>query len=294
MRVEKVGYFVQVARCGSLRQAAARAGIAQSSLAQQLTGLEEELDLQLIERSRRGVTLTTAGEALLPYAIRLVDAQRDLVDAAVAYSTGAISGSVRIGTTPMATTLAVIPVISRLRREYPRLRIAISEGSSAHLEQLVLAGEIDFALVTTSLPVRTKGVTRRPLLSVPLGVYVRRDDPLALRRSITWDDLAPLPLVSMNEGTTLWAVLHARLVEPRSDAQVASLYHLMLMVDQGIGVGIGIRVTPPADAEIVWIPIDGESEGLKVQLSTRESSLLTRSARVVYDALAKHVQELQP
>ncbi|MFD8102300.1 LysR substrate-binding domain-containing protein [Nocardia fluminea] len=291
MRVEKIGYFVEVARAGSLRAAAARAGIAQSSLGDQITALEEELNVVLIERTRTGVRLTSAGEELLPYAIRLIDSQRELVDAAAA-ATGTIAGTVRIGATPMITATTVIPVISALRRLHPNMKVAVREGSSAELERHVQTGAIDFAITTTPAAPEPQGVTRQHLNTLPLAAYTPPGHPLGQAPSVDWATLAHTDLITMREGTTLWHLLHTRIPAPHLVAETESLHSLCLMVEAGIGVGIGVslgeRTFPPSAMTGTWVPIEGESNGIRLHLSRRRGSRLPRAAKLVRDTLAQH------
>ena len=288
MRVEKIAYFVEVARAGSLRAAAKRMGIAQSSLGDQVTALEEELNVVLIERGRRGVRLTSAGNELLPYAIRLIDAQRELVDAATD-TAGSIVGTVRIGATPMITATTVIPVISELRHAHRNLRVSVREGTSTTLEREVRTGAIDFALITTPATPAPLGVARRHISSWPLAAYVPSDHPLALQPTLDWAALTDADLITMREGTTLWHVLHARISAPRLVAETDSLHNLRLMVEAGIGIGIGVRAAPStAGPAGTWVPIDGEEDGLRMNLSSRRDSLPPRAVRLVRDALVGH------
>ena len=76
-------YFQEVARCGSISQAASNLHVATSAISRQISGLEENLGMALFERHARGMNLTAAGELLLAHARRsAMDAERTLHDIA--------------------------------------------------------------------------------------------------------------------------------------------------------------------------------------------------------------------
>ena len=82
MRVERARYFLAAVETGSLRAAAARCGVSQPAIGQQIGLLEEELDVVLLTRSRTGVRPTPAGQALIDPMTRLVAAEDSVLGAA--------------------------------------------------------------------------------------------------------------------------------------------------------------------------------------------------------------------
>ena len=143
MRVERARYFLAAVATGSLRSAAARCGVSQPTIGQQVALLEEELDVVLLTRTRHGVQPTAAGQALLEPLGRLVAAE-DAVRGAAMDSSGTYRGTVQIGGVSVTAEMIVAPVVGRLREDHPGLRFAVREGASAGIEAAVLAGELDF------------------------------------------------------------------------------------------------------------------------------------------------------
>lgn len=264
MRVERVRYFVTAVRAGSVRQAATRLSVSQSTISEQITALEEELDVILLNRARSGVTATAAGEALMPRFVALLAAERDVVDSAAAL-TSTYAADIRIGAVPTLVSLVVGPAVSDLRRRYAETRFLLHEAHTEDLVKSVARGRLDFALITLlpdepiSGPVRTRHVT-----DVPVGAYLPVGHPLA-DRELSWALLRGEPLVTITEGSALWNLTADRKASGALVATVANLDRMVEMVARGDAVGIG----PPHRAlsgtdPVCWRPIGDERLGIHV------------------------------
>ncbi len=137
--------FAAVARCGCISKAAEKLNTVQSNVTQRIQLLEEELGVPLFYRHSRGVTLTTAGGQLLPYAERIT---RLVGEAKQAASNGPVPhGQIIIGAMETATALRLPPVLSAYAQRYPDVDIEINSGPTAALIDDVLARRIEAAFV---------------------------------------------------------------------------------------------------------------------------------------------------
>lgn len=137
--------FCTAAELGSLSRAAATLGVAQSMLSRRLASLERRLGVVLFHRTGRGVELTEAGQRLLPRTRAILAETSALVEAAQG-ERDAPSGVVEIGIVPAVARLLVGPLVQRLRRDYPRIRLRVHEGYSGPIEEWLAAGRIDLGL----------------------------------------------------------------------------------------------------------------------------------------------------
>ncbi|ANY06522.1 LysR family transcriptional regulator [Pseudonocardia sp. HH130630-07] len=292
MRVERARYFLAAVQSGSLRSAAARCGISQPSLGQQIALLEEELDLVLLVRSRRGVRPTPAGQALVEPLTRLVAAQATVQEAAME-ARGTYHGRVRIGAGSVTAELLVAPVVGQLRERHPGLRFTVREGGSADIESAIRSGELDLAVITTPDRPPAADLRRIPLLRAPLGVHVRADHPLAGRARLSWADLESWPVVTMRRGTVLWDALHRNLPGADVVIEAMSARTVMVMVGQGAGIGVLARFgSAPAVPGLHWIPLlDAEPVG--VCLAERSDTRPSRPELVVRRLLEAHVARFE-
>src|SRR5919112_3537075 len=132
MQLQQVRYFLAVVETRHFTQAADLLGVAQPTLSKQIHTLESTLGAALFERIRGDVTLTAAGETLLPLARRMVadaDAARDAVREIV----GVRRGSVRLGATPSLCTSLVPRMLRAYRSTHPGIELHVAEGGSPDL-----------------------------------------------------------------------------------------------------------------------------------------------------------------
>src|SRR5438045_36203 len=128
--------FETVARAGGISRAALELHTVQSNVTARVRLLEQELGVPLFHRHSRGVTLTSAGETLLPYATRvrllLAEARRALDDGAEP------RGALRIGSLETTTALRLPPVLAAYSKAYPHVDVTLQTGTSDSLVNDVL------------------------------------------------------------------------------------------------------------------------------------------------------------
>jgi len=146
MDVRQLRYFLSVADLESFSRAAAALRIAQPALSRQIRQLEHELGVQLFSRHARGVHMTAAGRLLRERAcltLRQIDETRHELMAA---ATDAV-GQVAIGMPPSLRRIVTGPLLNRFRHEYPGVFVKVVEEASATLNDAILAGGLDLAVV---------------------------------------------------------------------------------------------------------------------------------------------------
>ncbi|MGL4494295.1 MAG: LysR substrate-binding domain-containing protein [Beijerinckiaceae bacterium] len=152
MDLRQLRYLVRTIESSSISQAAAALNIAQPSLSQSLKELERELGVMLLHRAPNGILPTETGMMVADRAraiLRLVDTLKQ--DAISAGAT--IMGDVRVG---MPTTMALhltVPLVQMVHRDFPGVRLRVSEGMSGHVQEWVLSGRLDIAVLYTAGPV---------------------------------------------------------------------------------------------------------------------------------------------
>ena len=148
-----LGMLVAVAETGGFTAASARLGRTQSAISVRIQDLESQLGHKLLERSRRGVTPTDAGERLIAHARRLLAVEREaLADLAGETPTGRL----RIGVPDDYMDAYLRPLIARFAVEHPKVELEVHCDLSKRIEPAVAAGELDLAVITQD-PGRPKG-----------------------------------------------------------------------------------------------------------------------------------------
>jgi LysR family transcriptional regulator, nitrogen assimilation regulatory protein len=139
-------YFVQVAEGGSFSRAAASLSISQPVLSRFIKRMEDDLQVQLLYRNGRGVTLTEAGDRLYEHAgviLRsLSQAQTDVIALR-----GAPVGTVAVALPPMLGGVASVELVRRLRSEYPLISICLREGFAAESLDWLGSGSVDVGIL---------------------------------------------------------------------------------------------------------------------------------------------------
>jgi DNA-binding transcriptional LysR family regulator len=292
VRVERVQYFVEAVNSGSLRSASRRLGITQSVLSDQISALEEELNVVLLRRTRNGVIPSPAGSRLMPSALQMIDAQRALLDNAAGIA-GALTGAVHVGATPTLTTTAIAPAAHQFRARHPNVTLTVRESSSGDLLAAVARGELDFCVATGPSHASDPELHFQTVCSLPLAVYVPKGHQLETAGILRWSDLSDREVVSMARGTTLQNLLRDRVRSLRIVAEVASLYSVLSMADatMSLGVGAAIDLTGlPATGR--WIPLEQEDRGLAVYTAYRVGSTPPRAARSFRDSVTRILTDL--
>lgn len=185
-------YFVTVAEERHFGRAAERLHIAQPPLSQQIQKLERQLGAELIDRSRRPIELTDAGRALFDEAqLALTHAERAFA-AARRTATGQL-GQLRIGALQAAVD-GVLPYVMRAhRRQFPDVRLELSELNSVEQVEQLISHRIDVALLRG--PVDEPSLTIQPLIDDPLAAVVCEDHALADQQRIEPALLAHEPMI---------------------------------------------------------------------------------------------------
>ena len=162
MKLQQLRYFTAVYEQGSFSAAAEQVNATQSGLSMHVSQIEKRYGVQLFERSSSGVTPTEAGRSFYKEAVKVIAAARHAEDRLQVLSK-AVVGHVHVGLMPTFTRAVLSSVLLRFSKEYPEVRLSISEAYSGALAQDVSEGRLDFAVVPTSFDLS------ETLLSTPMG-----------------------------------------------------------------------------------------------------------------------------
>ena len=234
MELRSLHYFVRIAELGSITRASAHLQIAQPALTRHIQRLEDELDAALFTRANRGVRLTEAGQKLLDSAQRILrDVERagDEIRAHKAHP----SGKIILGVTPPLCPVVVPELFARMREHFPLIELKVVHAGTARLEEFIIAGLADLALMTMISRSRLIALTR---LAEEEMVLVTRPDarPLGF---VTVEELNRTPLI-LGDGmrASLDVLLGGRGIALRVDTELDDHETIRLMVQQGVGASI--------------------------------------------------------
>lgn len=186
MELRQLKYFVTVAKTLNFSEAARRLYITQGTLSQQIKQLEDELGSQLFARTSHSVTLTEAGEELLPLAQNALAAS-DVCRDKMTDLRKALSGTLSIGVTHSFSALLTDTVKDFLKK-YPGVKLNIFYKTASELMEMVRKKEVDLSLAFKPI-MEYDDIESEILFKTELSAVMRRDHPLADRKSLTMDDV---------------------------------------------------------------------------------------------------------
>ncbi|MEM8553211.1 MAG: LysR substrate-binding domain-containing protein [Pseudomonadota bacterium] len=227
---------VAVAETGSLVQAAERLGVSHSALSQQIKALEEELQIDILDRTTRPPQITDRGLELVGHARRMLDLAEEVRGIG---SADTLTGVVRIGVVPSALVHLMPPVLARLRAGHAGLDIQLRSGLSDSLVADVRARDLDMALVTQP-EVLPSGLIQTPIAREPLDVVTAEGttgtDPAHL--------ITGAPFIWFNRRTWAGQQIERHLRNLRIAVSPAMEVDSLEAVEALVAHGLGVSVSP--------------------------------------------------
>lgn len=238
MELRQLEYFLRVAELGSFTRAALALDIAQPALSRQVRLLEVELRQSLLKRNGRGVTTTEAGQTLLEHCRGILH-QVERAREDMARVQGALAGRVVLGMPPSAARMMTVPLTRRFRQQLPQAALSISEGLSFAMQEWLLTGRLDIALLYNPNP--SPDVALEPLTSERLYL-VRRSEGAPEAGPVTLRSLARVPLVIPNRPHTVRMLLEAQMAQigckPDVALEIDGVPAILDLVADGAGCAV--------------------------------------------------------
>lgn len=292
MNLEQLQSFVAVARIGHFTRAAAHLHLAQPSLSRQISTLEADLGAELFHRARGNITLTDAGESLLPLAKRML-ADADNVRYEMQELAGLRKGRVRLGATPTLCISLVADVLTSFHTAYPGIDLHLTEQGSRGLLDELAGGALDLALITTSeeqSAASSVSFQRAPLLTEELVVVASRDSLLLHGlESLTLEELAALPQITFHESYDLRATTMQAFRDAGLSARVvlegAEMDAVLRCVERGLGVAVVPAMVMVDRPGLRSVRLTSPRLTRSISLAHRKDVTLTRAALAMQEMI---------
>lgn len=292
MQIGHLRCFLAVAEQRHFTHAARELGLAQPSVSSQVRRLESELGSELFHRMKGNVTLTPAGEALLPFARRIL-ADVDAASSELRESGAQVRGRLSIGATPSLAATLVPPVLARFHAAYPAVDLALREAGSGDLVAALEEGALDVALVI--LPVRHDVLETQPLLREELVLALARTHPLAKRRTISVADLRDVPLVMFREGYDLRnateAACRAAGFAPTFAVEGGEMDGVLRLTAAGLGAAIVPSLVVEPRGPLHAVRIAQSALTRTIGLAHRRDRRLSRAAQELVETVRALVRD---
>jgi DNA-binding transcriptional LysR family regulator len=242
MELRQLAYFVAVAEERNFTRAAERIPIAQPSMSQQIRRLEAELGERLFLRDRRGITLTPAGQALLPHARSALQAAQGGRQA-VAALTGLLTGRLTVGLVHPLPDRRLPRLLGAFHRAHPHIELTLIEDQTDALLAALAAGQLDAALIGQGRYDQPPPDVESLLVAKePVVVAVHPAHPLAGRRQVPLRALRAEPMVTLTRASKLRSTLetacHAAGFAPRIAAETSDLGVMAELAAEQLGLAV--------------------------------------------------------
>ncbi len=191
MDIYQLKTFVTVATEGSITKASELLFLSQPAVSAHIKALEDELGLQLFNRTAKGMSLSTQGAALVSKAEQLLQLQKELLLDAKGLK-AQLHGCVRLGSNRGSSAKLLGQLLNQLATQYPKLDIRMHYGSSAEIQQAVLQGKVDAGFYTSAAP----DPALHHIEVDSYGIYIAAPTAWVITTSPPdWQQLAELPWI---------------------------------------------------------------------------------------------------
>ena len=280
MKLQQLRYIVEVVNHNLNVSATAESlYTSQPGISKQVRLLEDELGVQIFERSGKHLTqVTPAGESIVKIA-RDILSRVESIKSVAGEHTHPEMGTLNIATTHTQARYALPPVIQGFTARYPKVTLHMHQGTPSQLADAVSKGTTDFAIATEALHLY-QDMIMLPCYHWNRSIVVKADHPLAQKSEITIHDLAAYPLVTYVFGFTGRSELDSafnrsgltpRIVFTATDADVIKTY-----VRLGIGVGViaSMAMDPATDSDLVAIDASHIFEASTTKIGFKKGTFL--------------------
>jgi len=238
MLLAQVEGFIEVARHGNLSRAAASLYITQPALTARLQSLEAELGEALFTRTGRGMELTDAGRAFLPYAERAVGSLEGGRELVAGIRRGS-AGELVLGAAPAVSTYVLPGVLVRYATAHPSVRLVVRTGHSEEIVEMALRDEIAIGLIRE---IRHPRIESIPLYDDELVFVVTPAHRFAAAGRIGLEELSGDRLILFDRTSSYYELTNSMLreagVAPQGVIELDNIEAAKKMVERGLGVAL--------------------------------------------------------
>jgi DNA-binding transcriptional LysR family regulator len=300
MNLQQLRYVVAVAEAKSFTNAAEAAFVVQSGLSQQVRRLEDELGVRLFERTTRSVSLTPAGEALMPLLHRVVAGVDQIKIDAQALS-GTVAGRLTVGMMEVPSeSLDVATLMATFHARYPQVSVTLRSGGSDVLIDAARDRKLDAAIVGSNVARAADHLSFTHLFTESLVAVMPSGHPLTRASSVSMNDLAALPFIDFPPGYGLRHETDRGFagVARRVAFEVTRVDEVIQFVRHDLGVALlpesVARTRADADPTLALRPVVGADLHRQVHLVAPRPHLRSAACQAFIGCVDEHVGMARP
>ena len=293
MELRHLRYFVMVSELLSFTKASAQLRIAQPALCRQVQALEDEIGVDLLKRSPRGVTLTAEGNLFLEEARELLKRAEASVEKVRALARGHYD-ELRIGYSPSPTVEILPPALAAFQKKFPHVNVLLHDASRREAVDGLQDGTLELAIMPEVSNLQTDGIEFEALRSYPYCVALAPKHPLTRLKAIPLEKVAAEPIVGFaRKDYPEYFPFLERLflplgVKPRVAVECDSASSLITAVETGRGIALAISIFKIVSGKrLAFRPILGVKEEIPVGIARAKSGDVTPAGEKFCEILRK-------
>ena len=197
MTITQLKYVLSVAEYQNFTVAAQHSFVTQPTLSMQIQKLEDELSVQIFNRSKKPIELTEVGQKIVDQAKVIVDESNRILDI-VHQQKGFIGGEFKLGIIPTIMPTLLPMFLQNFTKKYPKVKLIIEELTTEEIVRKLSDGHIDVAIAAT--PLENEAIKERPLYYEPFVGLVPQNHRLYKNKTITADELEIEDILLLEDG----------------------------------------------------------------------------------------------
>lgn len=273
MNIRDLQYLTAVAKYRHFGKAAKACFVSQPALSMQLKKLEDELGVQLFERTHKSVMITDVGRDIAERSGKILREVEEIKDVVRSYQQP-FAGKFTLGAFPTLAPYFLPKAVMRITAQLPQLKLLLVEEKTDILLEKLSNGGMDAALL--ALPVDNDSLEYSVLLEDEFLLAMPASHRLAGRKSVTRDDLKNESLLLLEEGHCLrqQALDVCSLIgmSERQEFRATSLETLRQMVAANVGITLIPRLAQRHDDGLIYIPFKQNAPSRTIALVWRKTS----------------------
>ncbi|MEO6626672.1 MAG: LysR family transcriptional regulator [Burkholderiaceae bacterium] len=291
-------YFLEVARCGSIRKAAQNLFVASSAVNRQILHLEQELGTELFDRIPSGMRLNAAGERLQQH-VRGTLHDFHLMRTELDALKGERRGHVSVAAMDSMLIEFLPSAVEEFSSSYPAVQYTITSAVPSDVPELVVKGDHDIGICYLGkLPGAVKVVAKAPF---PPGVVMAASHPLARKARVSFDDCRDQPFIQISRVSPIHHVVQTEFSRFWDDLIPSISCNSTMMAKRLIIAGRGISffsrigfVNEIASGEVVWRPLENRAvNAIEVGILVTSQRNLSHVTKQFLERLTRRLKQLE-
>ena len=285
MDTQNLKAFLLVAETGSFSLAAQKLHLTQPAVSKRVAQLEEQLATELFDRIGRNVSVTEAGQALLPHA-QAVQQELQAAEQSIRDLEGGVAGDLRLATSHHIGLHRLPPLLSYFSTTFPDVTIDIDFMDSEQAYELVMQGSAELAVVTLA-PTSEASIITLPVWQDPLDFMAHKDHALVHAAQVDLNALSQHPAILPGLNTYTGQIVKRLFDQHGLPLQVSMATNYLETIRMMASVGLGWTVLPRSmrDDSLTTLKVGEDRIERTLGIVYHRRRSLSRAARAFMDAL---------